>query len=360
MQMQCGSGSRQTIHTPKGSAGQITGALVTWVALYKAVKTMGFGQAMISLSSSVRIAGGVLLLAGLSGCTYIIPEDASAPRYNTVVGARHKPERNTIGGASSAPVEESNYSSQSYTPPSAMPLPPVDPQVEAQAQRQMASQSADNSMVITSPNAQLAMNTRQVPDENLEYQRAQDGLLNVPPRPLNSGPGSASSRLDDTRRSLEQLRMDATTARDQLTRDAAAEPSITAEPLPPVIAVPNPPAPGASSPMMLTPPPPPPLPAQSGAGMPVPPMARSFDPMNYTPSAAAPALRPIQLTPPAAPTMRPMAAPMATARAGMPASMSSLPPTSSGFNPLAGAPSATSGSGAGNGYLPASRYTNKR
>lgn len=342
---------------------------------------------------TLRFAGSLLLLASVSGCTYLIPDDQSSPRYNTVVGERHKPERNSDRPVRTPETPEAmNMSvpepvaapvtlvSSSDLPPSGNPvsLPPVDPAVKAKAEQQMSA-SSDAALVISSPNA------RKVPTENKEFQVADNsgaGLLNVPPHPVNVGENSPSARLSNARMDLEQSRADALQANGQLRRDAAAEPSmlstpqaapISVAPLPAPVPAPAPtpapvphaalvpaPAPYIAPAPRLTPPPPPPAPVASAQVPPPAPGVKSFNPMAALPPEPV-AAKPIQLTAPA--PVAPAPAPVPLARAGSATGAPSLPPSSSAFDPLAG--SSASGttmasSNVGVGYLPPSRYVYRR
>lgn len=308
----------------------------------------------------------------LSGCTYLIPENPSVPRNNTVIGERHRPSLNQAV-PSSASVASVPQPVVQMTPPAAtagtttvigtspalaaqpaptvalqaMPLPPVDPAVAAIAQEKIAAD-------------------RRLPVENQAMAPVQSdarALMNVPPRPQMQGQSTPSVRLDETRRRLEADRAEMISAKQQLLRDATQDPSMLPVNVAPLTPPPPPPsltsrpaaiAPLPASPVLMPPPvaqPPVPLPVALG---------KTFDPMAPLPAAAAP-IKPISLNPPALPV--PVTPAKVTARAVPPAPVSSLPPTSSSFNPLAGAPEATASAevgGSSAGYLPPSRYIYKR
>ncbi len=363
----------------------------------------------------------MLLLTGVSACNWLIPEDQSVPRYNTVQGERKRPLKNNVVpsnvptpdkgaenlaipapvtpvAARDLPMEQPQKAAQAPLAP--LPVPPVSPEVQAKANAQIAKDPA-----------LVAASGRQVPIENREFTIAQNtgaGLLNVPTRPVNVGMDSPSARLGDARRDLEQSRADALQAKTQLSNDVKTQgtafpelsplPGNTA-PAPAAVPTPMPqPAPQArvepvnvnspsyiASVPLMPPPPLAPKPITTAAVMPAPimkpfsgtpepvrtstPIAvvpattsiaaapvvpHSFNPMAPVPP-AAPAMKPIQLS---APVVQELPAPVtATARATMPAPVTSLPPTSSDFNPLAGSQVASNAPAVA--YLPPSRYASR-
>lgn len=162
----------------------------------------------------------------LSGCAYIIPPDPSTPRHNTVLGGPRRPQLNLISGplsalptqpsaptVAAAPVEPVAVTAQNYAPAAAPALPPVDPAVRAQAERELQASSV-----------------RALPPENQQFQVAGNypALDSVPPRPALSGADSAQSRLSTTQSDLERERVEADLRKATLARDAAAEPSMLA------------------------------------------------------------------------------------------------------------------------------------
>lgn len=314
----------------------------------------------------------------LGGCAYLIPDNPSAPRYSTVMGERHAPELNkNIGQASaaqSAPIMPIMTSDMPPAMPSSMPapFPPVDAATQATASQQMAM----NSPVPTSnavPMPQPIGDARQVPAENLAEAAGAPAFSSVPARPAMSGPESDADQLNKVRAQLEMDRANAEAARNQLSRDAAAEPSLLGaptsnvvppptqvierplDPLPPAYPVPAmapspapmPPAPAAPQPQpqsFIAPAPlmpPPPAPIASAQAAPLP----SVYPVAAAP--AAPALDPIMLRPPVA-SMPPASAPAVRRVVPQETAPSALPMASGGFNPMAASDS--------NGYLPQSRY----
>ncbi len=159
--------------------------------------------------------------ATLSGCAYIIPPDNNAPRNNTVVGAPHRPQLNNNVGPASAPSSSLNALPQ----PVAMnqpALPPVDAATQAQAEQEMAMNPAP-----AAPGA----NERHVPVENAQFQVAGNypALNSVPPRPAMGGPNSTRERLDDVQTNLIEERSNAITTKENLAKDAAAEPSMLSD-----------------------------------------------------------------------------------------------------------------------------------
>ncbi len=354
---------------------------------------------------SLRAVCASLLLGSLSACTYLIPDDPNAPRYNNVTGQRHQPVMNAVKPTSDTRAPEMQAPlaavptaapvtavSATNLPPATevtstspalrnSPFPPVDPVVQAKANQSLSGASTP-SLVLKSPNAQAStvrpVNSeiiRQTPLENMPFQTAAaSGLMHVPPYPSNDG----AARLNDARRDLEQSRSQAVQAKDQLVRDAAQEPSMlpAAAPapmpstqstitVPPRTVSPMPaPAPSSSyiAPLRLTPPPPlmaaptsapaPVAMAPAPAGAP-----RAFNPMAVTAPAPV-AMAPIRLTPPTAASPAPVSVP-----APAPVSVSALRPSSSSFNPLEGSTGTVYSSAAptaSEGYLPSSRYANRR
>lgn len=288
-----------------------------------------------------------LLALGLAAsCSYLIPEDESEPRYNSVMGGRRMPQENasSMAGDQGAPVEAIQSSSN-------MPnLPPVSASTMAEANARMAS-------------------SRSVPVEN-EYPE----LSAIPPAPAASGAGSTADRLAQVRAELERDRVQAGMARSQLAADAAAEPSMLSNlppsggtaPAPmPVVAAPLPapapaPMPVAVVPVATpTPAPmialPPPMPVYAAPA----PINMDAAPMAAAPVAAAPAMEPIMLRPPvgAAPAPAPAFVPT-PAPTYAPQPMA--PAMSGGFDPMAGTVTTGTRGYSSTGYLPPSRYTGRR
>lgn len=305
------------------------------------------------LPSFRRVVLPLVAVTIASGCAFIIPDNPSDPRYNTVLGERRMPEQNKSmgsgGGATSAPVPA--VQQQALPPQSSMNLPPVDDATRRIAEQRMG---------------------RAIPAENSSY----PVLSEMPPAPITTGDDAATARLAKVRAALEQDRAAANAAKTRLVTDAAAEPSMLSE-LPPTNGVVPPPMPVHSAPV---PPPAGPAPMVSApmAMQPVnvPPAAhvRSIadlppPPPVYASAPAAMAPAPMATPSIAAPTMPPTAAPIMMDRVpmgGAPAPMMAAPaPQMAGsFDPMAGAPPIVltpppgmMGSGS---YLPSSRYSYRR
>ena len=300
-----------------------------------------------------RLLSCILLLGivPLAACQFLIPEDQSAPRYNTVVGEKRIPERNrelraapqssfepspaannfgapqrlSTAPASAAQNEErSVWDRVAFWEPSAVEVPVGVRQVPEENNELANVAPAAGLSVATSASAPASVITYAPPSQS--FQLATVGfptanpesypqLSAVPARPV-----SDAARLDAVRAQLAQDRLNAAQASSNLSAAAAAEPSLLA-PIP--------------EPVAVTSLPPPPAPAQ---------------PLYQTPPAPLPAqplpLAPIALRPPApAPAATPVI------QYGAPPAPQALPPAAAGgFNPLAGAyPNPT-------GYLPESRY----
>jgi hypothetical protein len=338
------------------------------------------------------------LLSALSACTYIIPADPSAPRYNNVLGERRTPERNrphvnAVRGSSLAPVaQEAPLAAMPSSapvpevvandlPPATMPvapvalapampeLPPVDATTRATAEK-------------------IDPSIRQIPSENTPYNVAENRFHTVPNYTMPVGSDAPAARMNNVRRDLESARGQADAARDALARDAAAEPSLL--PLPeqrapvgnaPVTSVPTPqtyvtPTPYTPAPVtppvayappapppsyIALPPPPPPLMAKAPevkpatASVPVTQVAMLASPRSFDPMAIAS---------PAPITLRAPGALPITTVVEQPAPVT-LPVqhqrSMSGFNPMAVPTAPTAHSGyAGEGFMAPSRYVTRR
>lgn len=348
------------------------------------------------LTAVFRFAVPAMASLWLASCAFLIPEDESTPRYNTVVGEPRRPQLNSHVGAPAAMAAPVPVVQQS-----ASPLPPVDPAVQREAQQRMQlaqatpqeSEGFFDGLAFWRSGAEPDASMRTVPEEN----RAYPELHAVPPRPALAGPDAAATRLNATRSELENSRGAVNAAGQQLHRDAASEPSLLNEPRPtvPVVPAPEPissapvPPPGmaAASPVAvpfpdavapatplagtiaMLPPPPPVFAVQPAPAAPAPiamaaapaaPAVTYFPPQ--APAASAPAgMEPIVLRPPVAaapPAFVPTPAPMAAAPQPM------APAISGGFDPMADAAPRASYASVGRapstGYLPASRYTGRR
>lgn len=165
----------------------------------------------------------VPILALLSGCAYVIPPEQNAPRNNEVRGDVRRPQLNSVRPQSALPPELMTAPPMQSAAASVPVMPAVDPQVQAAANAQLAAAP----VVKTTPTA-----PRRVPVENQAFQVASmgyDPITNVPPRPAMSGPESVHDQMKATQSDLEKSRDNASTARDTLARDAAAEPSMLSD-----------------------------------------------------------------------------------------------------------------------------------
>jgi hypothetical protein len=212
-------------------------------------------------------------LVVLSACSYIIPKDPSAPRYNTVAGERRVPALNPGGDPRQAGLTQVNAEQMKPThapalnplPSTAMPVAPpeapmvnnvtarasVPPAISAVPEtarrgqppqgwfsRQWDWVSGKNNNVAETPiplgvplpagsmvmpaknNVQLAMADRE------EYPK----LETVPPAPQkNKSADSPQVRLGDAKRGMEAERNLNERARDVLKHEATSEPTLLEE-----------------------------------------------------------------------------------------------------------------------------------
>jgi hypothetical protein len=160
---------------------------------------------MRSISAFFSHASISVLVLTLSACAYVIPPDPNAPRHNTVPGEMRRPMMN-----------ESSLRSVNQAMANAAPLPPAAYVAPMQPSLPPVAPVADG---------------RRIPQENQAFQLAGNypTIDTVPPRPPTSGPSAAPERMIDTRQMLEQGATDAAQQANQLTRDAAAEPSMLSD-----------------------------------------------------------------------------------------------------------------------------------
>ncbi|MEJ0010544.1 MAG: hypothetical protein WDN72_08670 [Alphaproteobacteria bacterium] len=289
----------------------------------------------------------LLSLVFLAGCSLLIPEDQSAPRYNTVVGHRHTPPLNP-GGSGEVPYQAPQQAgapssmvppevSMAPTPgasaaptgdaPQAAAYPPADQQSQAAAQQPMnqpppspqpqrsvwqhlAFWNDDTVPPTPPPAASVSVAARQVPVENVPAETGQlagnyPSLQDVPPRP----PMTDSTRMGAIGQQMQQDQLNATANAAKLDADAAREPMLS----------PLPASRGAApvpAPVSVTPLPPPPGAMAAPANAP-PPMALQ-QPMNTAPQATS-----YPMFPPPPPPMASNAAPTAYAP---PAPIAYVPP----------------------------------
>lgn len=323
-----------------------------------------------------------------SGCSFLIPENPSEARYNTVLGERRVPQENakmTGGGASSMPVPSAPVQQQPMVqqmpaqelppatpapvpaPVTSIDLPPVDANTQRLAAERLQQQQ---DQMLAERMASSNAPQRSVPNENMQMAGGSyPDLRQVPPAPPRSGPNSDAARLDAVRQQLERDRAAATDTTRQVRDAAAAEPSMLGPngtmPAPePIMSAPVPspqsfnapsaPARGTVAPL----PPPPPLaaaPAPMAKASATAPIQMDQLPMNTAPARAPMAMEPITLRPPVvaqpAPQFVPTPAPTAP-------TYSSMPPAAGSFDPMAGARTGMATANAG--YLPASRYSSYR
>ncbi len=362
----------------------------------------------------------ILCLVCLTGCKWLIPENPSAPRYNTVLGGKRTPALNRPAGADAPYVP--GPGSQAMPPAGALApavvqaapaYPPVSVETQAMAEQRISEQQmatppsapppqergfwdrmafwrSDEPQLQVSAAVQPTMEARRMPPENVMQGAPVDAvqvadnsaypkLSAVPPRPQ-----SDAERLASVRSQLEQERATANQSSTNLSAAAAAEPSLLA-PMPEPVSVNTLPPP--PKPMMESVAPPSYTPAMSAplAAAPLPPIVLKPPPAapalmptpTPMPVAAIPAYQPTYTPPPVTAGMEPImlrapvpqSAPSPSFAAGPPAYTSStpaaMPPAAAGgFNPMAGTAASAYDGGQqlanGSGYLPPSRYIQRR
>jgi len=178
-------------------------------------------------SSSFRVCGSVFAIAiTLSGCAFLIPENASAPRYNSITGERRAPKLNSTpaNGAQSA-VDANGYAAiptasgkPALYSENETPQPYVNPYPSDTREKSAAAATEEKRRMPTeNVNQMMAMGSRSSYPE----------LSTVPARPAMTCKASTGEELSKVRLELENDRTNADLIRDQLSRDAAAEPPIT-------------------------------------------------------------------------------------------------------------------------------------
>lgn len=250
-----------------------------------------------SSRSFLSIATLLVCLVFISGCRYLIPEDPSAPRYNSVLGGKRAPEKNdetmhrpimgTNPLAAVEPVPTAPVYAANAMPPTTMmeapSYPPVSAQTEAIAEQRLQPPANYEAAYVPPPTAtgersfwdrmafwredpqptaqdyaRMQAAQRQAPEENVQPVRmASVGypqLSTVPQAPM-----SDAARLSAVRNQLEQDRNAAAMASQQLGAAAAAEPSllspmpVASAPLPPPAPMTPMPMPSAAAPSGLEP-----------------------------------------------------------------------------------------------------------
>lgn len=292
-------------------------------------------------TSVARGLSSLLALSVLStGCAFLIPENPSTPRYNTVMGERRMPQENraALSGAPAsmpsmapAPMMQPEPVMQEAAPmPPAVQAAPLPPVAQATPQPAMDLPPVDATTQRIA-DARLAAEAkaqgRAVPSENIQLAGNYPALSNVPPAPVMQGEQAASERLAKVRTELEQQRTQTQAAKTQLERDAAAEPSMLSE-LPSTNAV------SGGAPALA------PMPAAAAAPATAP-TAVTVPPASQVRGGIADLPPPPPLKAGPAPAMAPAAAPGKGAQA--PIQMDHLPMGAAAPAPAAAAPMQTAG-----------------
>ena len=248
---------------------------------------------MTQLPTLMRGFSCLLLLTGVSACTYLIPDDVSVPRNNIVQGDRHKPLRQNVAPQNGANVQQnptmqmvaaapvmpvmvnplstpvpSSIQYPQFTDTTASdtpsriatldristPIPPADltalqpvaaagglradttalgqaPAITGAAARRTPSENASilADRRMAAPNPVVAA-SGSAPFQVAANDAVSQGLIAVPPRPPLNGPDSAYSQMGVARKDMEKSRTDTFIARQQMDRDVAAEPSVFSKP----------------------------------------------------------------------------------------------------------------------------------
>jgi hypothetical protein len=231
-----------------------------------------------------RYGAFLLLTLTLGACSWILPDDTSAPRYNGVSGERHVPKLNpqsTQGSQNNTPSAADTTADTTTAADTTVAdnpnFPPVDAVTKARAEQEISSAPLAEPVAAPAPTSSAASSPstapslpsatlsgdRHVPVENSAptltvSQNTYPDLATVPPRPAISGDDSAAARLSKVRTQLENDRTNADAAKDQLSHDAASEPSMLQNP-PELTGTVPPPMPVTQAPIAppvsITPPP---------------------------------------------------------------------------------------------------------
>lgn len=357
------------------------------------------------------IVGCALALVYISACELIVPPDRSVPRYNTVNGAKHRPTLNPggsgyqgeSGNASRTRAVEQAYGGQVNAPSTsanpAIPLPaappsasanigddprfPPAPQMNAAPRTQPQSQESggfwnslafwrDDEKVTDAPvsarqrpvenqgaaGTTMAASTAPVVSNNLAplAPDAYPDLHTAPEKPGIASVDDSRQRSLATKGELEADRSGALAAREQVLKDAAAEPSLLSNPPSAIANLPPPPAmsmaqaakveqvqtaaPVAAAPIAAAPVAAPnvaPRVASANGGS-------AFERLTQQPLATANTPRPVGVAPPPAPLAAPAPAPAPAMAAPQepirltPPPMAELPPAPSPMPAPAPAP----------------------
>lgn len=184
-------------------------------------------------SSLSRFVLLTLATTSIAGCAYFIPENPSAPRHNKVEGDFHRPMNNS---APAAPMSPQSALTPEQTPAEEKPValmsapqfPPVDEKTQARAEQVMAAAPvAAPAPIVLASNDSI----RRMPSENMSLAASDmtNALRQVPERPAMTGPDSTKEKLQAVESTLEKDRVAADNAREKLSKDAAAEPSLLSE-----------------------------------------------------------------------------------------------------------------------------------
>ena len=281
-----------------------------------------------------RLLPSLALAFVLCSCSLLIPENPSAPRYNSVLGGPRRPELNPT--ASGGDSQSMNHHAAPAADPSQQAYEPTS--FAAPADQITSNEVPPPAAMVTS---QSPYSGRQMPAEN-QYAGNYPALQSVPPS--NTDPKEVG-RLNAIRSQLESDRDAAAADKAKLNNDAISEPSLIGT---------QPPSPVSQPQSMLTP--------SGSVALPPPPPPLASSP-NYNPMASYrsvpvqnASLEPIVLHPPSA-NSTPLPPPQLSYTPSLPLpagnnTQAMAPATSDGFNPMAG-----SGAYASNGsYLPDSRY----
>lgn len=323
------------------------------------------------------LVGCSLTLITLASCAYIIPEDKNPPRHNQVVGERRVPEGNrNLGDAPAIPQAPMMQTPMvaPQMPPAVVPQDPPSETAPFVTQLPASPQVAPMRPAAPPPPrgwftrnfdwlpfvgeetpapAPLPMRTNAA--ESMDFPALQDTL----PTPSTD----TQQRLNAAQNELQAQQLQADMARQQLSQEAGAEPSLVPQYASPAV---TPPA-SAAPPLQ----PPSAAPAQGQISSTLPPLPElalpSVSGMNFpapapytVPSAQA---VPVPM-PPVAPTIVPPAPepivlrPPATAPAGTLSGPKVVSPNIGDPAPITVRPPASAP--AGTGYMPDSRYTPRR
>ena len=356
-------------------------------------------ETALSFGLSWSLVGSAIALTYLASCSYIIPENSNPPRYNTVLGEKRLPPKNPSPGNNYTmpdmqPRQQQQAPVMQPRPQSQQQVTPPSPRVQEQSFVENTGVSQNNYRAETTPAAAAtesyswwnprgwfgdaapaqphntplrqspSMNNAQVqapaydnstnqiqsydmPAPVMEPLPSSDGyptLQNTPQSPLVTGQAQARDKLTGARSQME-AELDAANARgNQLQRDASAEPSILSS-MPQY----QQPAPSVTRPVPVT----------TNDAWAEPKVVEPAPRIASVSSNEISVSEPIQLRPPSG-----KGAPV-VAETGDATSMSTMPPSTSTFDPMAGSTQPIQlkppeGTYQGKRYLPESRYVTRR